>query len=142
MRVVTVLRDKIGRKQSSGLLIVQNGDGDLLFSTQSLERGWLNNQKNISCIPQGKYLLEYEYSPKFKRKLWEIYGVPNRRECKIHSANYWNELNGCIAPGLAQKDFNDDGLVDNQYSRDALTAFHKAMRGHTKAVIHVINNRF
>lgn len=142
MRIVTVLRDQIGRKQSSGLLLVQDGSGKLLFSCQSLERGWLNNNRNISCIPEGRYQLKLEWSNKFQADLWEIYGVPNRSECKIHASNYWHELNGCIAPGITQRDFNGDGLPDNQYSRNALKDFHKAMVGYDQAEIRIINNRF
>jgi len=102
--------------------------------------GWLDNQQDISCIPEGKYPLKYEYSPRFKMNLWEIKQVPNRSECKFHSANYWYELNGCIALGITQKDFNNDGFVDNQYSKDALSDFHQIMSLCASAELRVINS--
>lgn len=141
-RIVTILRDKVGRKQSTGIFIVQDENGNILFTSKSLERGWLNNLNNISCVPAGNYKLVLEYSPKFNTNLWELYGVVNRRECKVHVANYWHELNGCIAPGVTQADINHDGYVDNVSSRNALKGFHEAMQGFTTAEIRIINNQF
>ena len=141
-RIVTILRDKIGRKQSTGIMIVQDATGKVLFTSQGLERGWINNKRNVSCVPSGTFTLKLEWSPKFKTKLWELYGVPNRRECKFHAANYWQELNGCIAPGVSQKDINSDGFIDNFRSKIALNEFHRAMQGYSKAELRVINNQF
>ena len=70
------------------------------FTSISLERGWLDNKPNVSCIPKGEYHCVYEYSPAFKRNLWEIYGVEGRTECKFHPANYYKDLQGCVALGL------------------------------------------
>ena len=38
-------------------------------------------------IPPGKYPLIFEYSPKFKRHLWELKNVPGHTEIKIHNGN-------------------------------------------------------
>jgi len=141
-RIVTVLRDYVGKKQSTGIIIVQDETGKVLFTCQSLERGWVSNTRNVSCIPAGKYDLRFEFSPKFNTNLWEIYGVPNRSECKFHAANFWHQLNGCIAPGVTQKDLDNDNLVDNVQSRNALDGFHEAMEGFTKADIRIINSQF
>ena len=142
MRIITFLRDKIGRKQCPGICIVQDATGKILFTSQSLERGWLNNKKNISCVPSGTYKIKLEYSPKFNTELWELYGVPNRGECKIHIASFWYDLNGCISLGVSQKDINNDGLVDNYKSKIAMDQFHKVMKGYKEAEIRIINNRF
>lgn len=141
MKRVFVIRDVIGRKLSLGICIVTDTTNKILFTSQSLERGWLNNAKNISCIPAGMYKLKLEWSPKFKKDLWEIYDVPNRRECKFHVANYSKQLNGCIALGQERKDINNDGLTDITNSKNTMKKFHTAMNGGTEATLHVINSQ-
>lgn len=54
----------------------------------------LENRNYIA--PEGKYELVYEYSPRFKRKLWELKGVPNRSEIKIHNGRETRHSRGCI----------------------------------------------
>ena len=95
---IELFRLEYEKKQVLGdCAITENGKD--IFLAKSLERADNNNQRNISCIPQGEYLCVLEYSNRFDCDLWEIKGVPNRSECKFHSANYWHDLNGCIALG-------------------------------------------
>ena len=64
----------------------------------TIEFPWKNNESSISCIPEGKYLLEKRYSKKFQWHI-EIMQVPNRGAILFHPANNaLKELNGCIAP--------------------------------------------
>ena len=71
-------------------------EGKLICST--IELPWLNNQKRVSCIPEGKYFIRKRYSQKFKWHL-EIVNVENRSLILFHPANNaLLELNGCIAP--------------------------------------------
>ena len=64
----------------------------------TIELPWLNNQRRISCIPEGEYLLEQRFSPKFGWHLHLIH-VPGRDLILIHPANdAKKELLGCIAP--------------------------------------------
>lgn len=76
--------------------------GELLFENQhiafTIELPWLNNEKLISCIPEGEYNLRRRYSTKFKWH-WIVENVPNRSHILIHPANdALLELSGCIAP--------------------------------------------
>ncbi len=141
MKKVLVIRDTIGRKLSLGLCIVTDENNNILFSSQSLERGWLNNARNISCIPAGIYKLKLEWSPKFQKDLWEIYDVPNRRECKFHAANFSRQLNGCIALGKERTDIDGDSFIDITNSRNTMKLFHKAMEGELISALHVINSQ-
>lgn len=141
MKRVLVIRDTIGRNLSLGLCMVTDEKNNILFTSQSLERGWLNNARNISCIPAGVYKLKLEWSPRFQQNLWEIYDVPNRRECKFHAANFWRQLNGCIALGKKRADLDSDGYMDITDSRNTMKRFHKAMEGETEAKLHVINSQ-
>lgn len=123
------------KSQSLSSATVLSDDNLPMFSSIMLERGWQENKKGVSCIPAGEYEVIWEYSPRFKTHLWEIYGVPNRSECKFHSANYFYQLNGCIAPGRRPKHLNSDGYLDVTGSRNALNDFHQALKGETKATL-------
>jgi hypothetical protein len=71
-------------------------NGTLICYT--IELPWLGNQRRISCIPEGDYLLQLRFSPKFK---WHflLMDVPGRDLILIHPANDAKlELLGCIAP--------------------------------------------
>ena len=64
----------------------------------SIELPWLDNQYQISCVPEGRYELIKRYSQKFGSHL-QLMNVPNRNLILIHSANdAMKELKGCIAP--------------------------------------------
>lgn len=64
----------------------------------TIELPWRNNQRSLSCIPEGKYLLKKRYSAKFGWHI-EITGVVKRSLVLFHPANNaLLELNGCIAP--------------------------------------------
>lgn len=117
------------RNQTLGICSIIDSDNKPIFSSISLERGNRNNQRNISCILAGTYNVVLEYSAKFKQNLYEIKGVPNRSECKFHAANYWYQLNGCIALGDALADINKDGYNDVTNSKNTLKRFHKALEG-------------
>jgi len=123
------------RNQTSGTCVVLDNDNFPTFSSLSLERGWMNNQNKISCVPIGLYELKLEYSDRFKKELWELKGVPNRTECKFHSANYWDQLEGCIALGLRYKLVNNDNYRDVTNSADTMLAFHFALKDYKEAML-------
>ena len=141
MKTVYIIRYDVGRKQSLGNVLIRNEYGNFVYARHLLELGWRNNQRNISCIPAGHYDLRLENSPKFKQKLWEAKGVPNRSECKFHVANFSSQINGCFAPGMTKFDLNRDGEKDMVNSREAFEEFMDAMGGDTEARLVVINDQ-
>jgi hypothetical protein len=75
----------------------------------------LGNQKRISCIPEGEYILQKRFSPKFQ---WHLHlkNVPGRDLILIHPANDAKmELLGCIAPVTLHT-----GIGNGSSSRKAL----------------------
>jgi hypothetical protein len=138
MRKIEIQRKIQNSKQTIGICSVYEHQR-LLFSCLSMERGWHDNQRNISCIPSGEYDVELEYSNKFDKDLWEIKGVKNRSECKFHSANYWYQLNGCIALGQRLMDIDKDGYEDVTASRNTLKSFHLVLQGFTKVKLIIID---
>ena len=81
---------------SSGTNGVLSFNGKEICKT--IELPWKDNQRRISCIPEGIYKIRKRFSPKFKWHI-EIMNVKNRDYILFHPANNaLKELNGCIAP--------------------------------------------
>lgn len=81
---------------SEGTQGVLEWNGTIVCYT--IELPWLGNQKRISCIPEGEYILQKRFSPKFKWHL-HLMNVLGRDLILIHPANdAKKELLGCIAP--------------------------------------------
>lgn len=111
MKTVIVKRETYESKQATGTLTVEG------FTCKTLERPDLNNQRNISCIPKGEYICKYTFSPKFMKYTYEVQNVPNRSSIRIHSGNYFFDIQGCILLGSALSDINKDGSKDVINSR-------------------------
>lgn len=81
----------------------KEGTNGTLFNNEhffgfTIELPWLENKRNISCIPEGTYELKARFSPKFKQHLI-LCDVKKRNLILLHSANNaLKELQGCIAP--------------------------------------------
>ena len=139
MKQVIIDRFKITHNYSLGTCYVKHEDGSVDYVGKTLERGWRDNKSRVSCVPAGVYSLKLEHSPRFRKKLWELYGVPNRSECKFHAANYWRQLNGCIALGNKHVDIDGDGDVDITSSRTVMKKFHEIMSGNNIARLEINN---
>ena len=90
----------------------------------SVERPWLDNKPNISCIPVGEYELKWRESPKFG-PTWQLEDVPGRTPILIHAANFAYQLQGCIALGTDL--MGDTIAVAN--SRKAVNLFEEVTEG-------------
>ena len=123
---VVLQRVWMDENQSTCSLIVLDKFRQPIYISPCIERGDRNNERNVSNVPTGTYPLVWENSPKFGM-VWELKDVPNRSECKIHVANMWDEINGCIAPGTYLGELNADGYYDTLASGDALKRFHLAL---------------
>ena len=77
-------------------------NGELFFNGKkvcnTIELPWKENQRKVSCVPEGVYKVRKRFSQKFKWHL-EIINVKNRDLILFHPANNaLKELNGCSAP--------------------------------------------
>lgn len=116
--MIAILKRKYSDKQTIGKLEFTDKNG-VVNTFCALERPWVNNTKSISCIPEGKYIVNKHYSPTFK-ECFRIVDVPGRSEILIHHGNYVNDTKGCILVGMNHIDLNKDGLLDVSYSRIAM----------------------
>ena len=114
------------------------GGSRMIFECKSLELEWKNNDRNISCVPTGFYEIKLEYSPRFNQNLWELKGVPGRSEAKIHVANYYTQIQGCIAVGDMHTHINQDEFPDVRNSRNTLDRLHQALQPDLEATIRIV----
>lgn len=67
------------------------------------------SDSDFSCIPAGTFRCTHTFSPRFKRKLYEVHGVPGRVTIRIHPATFMGDskkgfkcqLRGCIVVARA-----------------------------------------
>lgn len=112
-------------QQSLGILSTVN-DGQL-YVAKTLELPDKGNQQKISCIPAGVYKCVWSFSNHFQKHTYAILDVPGRAGIRIHSANYFSQLLGCVALGSALKDINNDGHQDIVHSGNTMAEFEKLM---------------
>lgn len=98
------------------------------FKCFTLERPWKNNAPNISCVPKGTYICKYTFSPLFLRYTYQLQNVKGRSGIRIHSANFYSQLLGCIALGNSFRDINWDGEIDVLNSRVTVLKFETLMQ--------------
>jgi len=101
-------------KATPGLLTVfDDYDHNPVFECKTLELPWLNNERKISCIPAGEYLVvKRKAFPKRNYDHFHIQNVPNRDWILIHIGNKVSQILGCILVGEEFKDINKDGIID------------------------------
>ena len=87
-----------------------------------LERPWLDNEQNLSCIPADTYKVVWDYSNKFGRYTWHIISVPARLGIRIHPGNTIRDSLGCPLTGL-KTGRNQKGELAVWNSRSSLENF-------------------
>ena len=123
--IVTIIR-KGTKKETTGILTASNAGAS--FACKTVERPWLNNANSISCIPKGTYQVRWTLSPKFMKYTYQVMDVPGRSGIRIHSANFYSQLEGCIALGDALVDVNGDGELDTINSKKTIALFENFMQ--------------
>ncbi len=102
----------------------------------TLEESWRDNERMISCIPQGRYKIKLHRSPKFGL-CYKVMDVPERSEILIHVGNTNADTTGCILLGQRF------GPVGDRYgisgSKLAMTRFMQLMSGISEADLVIIS---
>lgn len=93
--------------------VVIDGLSGPIFDYKVLELPWRDNQRSISCIPEGEYTVKKE-GPTEERPYvyFRVYGVPGRSGILWHPGNYTRQIRGCHLPGDRFLDLDKDGKLD------------------------------
>ncbi len=75
-----------------------------------------------TAIPAGRYEIRDTYSPRFKKHVLELIGVPGFQGVRIHSGNTADDTEGCLILGLKGTEI---GVAE---SRSAMTQFNADVR--------------
>ena len=93
----------------------------------TIERPWLKNARNVSCIPAGEYDVEMVNSPKFGHT-YEVKDVPGRTHILFHKGNYVSDSLGCILPASSiEPVYNEMIYMSSIMGTESAKAFTKLM---------------
>ena len=116
------------------------------FECWTVERPWLNNTPNVSCIPCGVYVMKptMHYGgdgvggrPDYK--CYEITEVPNRSLIHVHIGNYAKDVKGCIAVGGLPQWFSDKHTLGVPGSAATFGRFMQEMGDRDRAILKIQN---
>ena len=92
-----LIRDMFTANSTIGELFI---NGERFCDT--LENPWLDNQRNISCIPEGKYKVRLRLPRESATRDYIhllVQDVPNRDYILFHRGNFPKDTSGCILVG-------------------------------------------
>ena len=99
-----LIRDTFSKESTIGELFL---NGERMCDT--LENSWQDNQRNISCIPEGIYPVRLRLPRESATRDYIhllVKDVPNRDWILFHRGNTAKDTSGCILVGLgSQQDF-------------------------------------
>jgi hypothetical protein len=105
-----LIRDKFTDESTIGELFL---NGELLCDT--LENPWLDNQRNISCIPEGEYPVRIRLPRESATRDYMhllVKEVKDRDYILFHIGNTAKDTRGCILVGLgSQQDFVSNSVL-------------------------------
>ena len=129
-------RNKSTLHSTSGKLLLVDNKNNSILQLQTLERPWIFNERKVSCIPTGTYLVKRHVSPKFGQ-CFKIQDVKGRSDILIHSGNVVNDTLGCVLVGLTSGSVDDSGSAMIYKSRKAMAVLLALID--TEIVLHIRN---
>ena len=112
-------RNKSTLHSTTGKLLLVDNKNNLIIQLQTLERPWVFNERKVSCIPTGTYLIKRHISPKFGQ-CFKIQDVKGRSDILIHSGNVVSDTLGCVLVGLTCGSVDDGNTAMVYNSRKAM----------------------
>ena len=96
-----IIRDTFTKKSTIGKLFI-NGES----FCDTLENPYINNERNISCIPEGQYNVRLRLARESATRDYLhllVQDVPDRDWILFHIGNYPSQTKGCILVGNGRK---------------------------------------
>jgi len=105
-----LIRDTFSKNSVISELFI---NGELICDT--LENPWQDNQRNISCIPEGEYPVRLRLARESASRDYLhllVQEVPNRDWILFHRGNTAKDTSGCILVGLgSQQDVVNNSVL-------------------------------
>ena len=105
-----LIRNTFSKESTIGELFL---DGERICDT--LENSWQDNQRNISCIPEGVYKVRLRLARESASRDYLhllVQEVPNRDWILFHRGNTAKDTSGCILVGLGtQQDVVNNSVL-------------------------------
>ena len=102
-----IIRDTFTEKSTIGKLFI-NGES----FCDTLENPWIDNQRSISCIPEGNYKVRLRLARESATRDYLhllVQDVPNRDYILFHRGNTAKDTSGCILVGNGR----EQDIVEN-----------------------------
>lgn len=115
-------------RQTLGLLRLYD-EGDQVWWCCALERPWIDNENNQSCIPPApnkgpaSYHVDHRDPPEysaFQYPHFIVREVPGRTAILFHRGNFVSDSEGCVLVGRSFTDINGDRMTDVTSSTETL----------------------
>lgn len=105
----------------------------------TLEPPWKNNQKNVSCIPEGIYLCKRIVSPKYG-DTFEICDIPKRTNVVFHPGNRMLDTKACV---LVAEEYgllynNPAILRSKNHPEKGYNEFMNKLKGHNQCRLNIL----
>ena len=110
-----IIRDTFSEKSTVGELFL---NGERMCDT--LENPYINNERSISCIPEGEYKVRLRTARESATREYLhllVKDVPNRDWILFHRGNSAKDTSGCILVGFASK---QDYVKNSTFAMDLL----------------------
>lgn len=131
MKLLTLKRF---HQDSDGTIGVLRVDGKDFYT---LELPWKDNQRSVSCIPSGAYVLTphaWDDGNDFKfKKTWEVNNVEGRSSILMHVGNFTKDTDGCILVGMGLSAKDGQKMVTS--SRVAVDALREIVGTDTAVIL-------
>ena len=110
-----IIRDTFSEQSTIGELFL---NGERMCDT--LELPWKDNQRSISCIPEGEYKVRLRLARESASRDYLhllVQDIPNRDWILFHRGNSAKDTSGCILVGFASK---QDYVKNSTFAMDLL----------------------
>lgn len=103
----------------------------------TLEEAWRDNERNVSCIPVGRYKVALVNSPS-RGIVYKVLDVPQRDHILIHAGNTHKDTQGCILLGVQFGRLGSENAI--LASRVAMKQFMQIMKGVQEAELLIVDS--
>lgn len=138
MRVL-IKRFDYDTEQTLGDFFVFNERNGIEYTCKTLELEWKNNERRVSCIPEGGYLVRKRWSKKYGSHFIVLQKDGNHVEGRsyilIHHGNFNRDILGCILVGENHIDIDGDGFRDVTSSKKVMQELNEILDDEFEMII-------